>query len=1100
MDQTPSPPSLDELLSHMGWVRNLARGLVREEDAEDLAQETMLRAIQTPPTHSDNLRGWLAMISRNLMRSSNRKEARRAQRFDQNKPQPLEPPKPEELFYRAEMAETVRKLVDRLDDNTRYLILLRFHEERKVDDIASMLGISRRAAQSRLDRAMAKLRESMRRHLGEDYIVACLILATPVGPPLATAVPAGTGAATGGISGSGMAMILQGLMAVAALLIPIYFVAFDSDSLDPIPDSGVNVGQLEAAIATGTQQSGNTRTEVADASSTSDLAKLRLLVQDQNGLPIPEARVAARKSGGSLPNQLWSSKLEISSTLIGETEADGNGYAEIELPAAKKVGVYIGSRYFAVKRLSITTPVSGVTEDEVKVTLLPAGCVLGTISDGQSAPISDAVILLQRASRQSVFDTLSYRHRTVSDEFGGYELPSVPPGDYLLQVAHPQFERHISAPFTVTEEGNQPEFVKDVQLSHGLSITGVLDDSEGKPVAGAAIWVLDPTELPKRNVNISAPRGIAPSGYSGEDGSFQVYGWSQSRGSTILISSAGFLTKVVPNAAIADPLYVTLQRGLSLSIQVESDSQAVPAARVRLTQRIDANNASGKTKTSQENGRASFHGLAPGLYHATVSDQRGYGTTQPFELANNGQVEVLNLEHGAGFELVALDEAGKPLSNIALTLMRIDSLPNMEGDSGSGVTDQASASGKTDSLGRYNIHVRPGIWKIIAKPKGRSQLNVLRELQPNQVLHLEHSFGAVGSLAVTANGPDGTPLQGLRIALRSEEGTIQTNRADVTGRANFLNLEPGVYALFPWTQNVDPNRVPAGAVNITVNAQERAEHQLSHDFVSVPTFKVLRDGRPVKDALINLAPHSPASDSRFDLRNPAHPRTDQDGKWTSQPLRVGLYQVSLRSDENRPEQRWTFDLKSGITEHDLHLQEFTVQGKLILPAGEAGHGLQLQLERQVLASDGSVLESPHSPNMVGLVTANTDKDGNFTFSGVPSGAWQLRLRGQEWAGSSIFDVVDGSVDLGNLTVEQPCKLQLKLSAAAIKEAELGPGSKPQLELVHVSSLLRYQLYPNEEGVVERSDLPSGDYKLLFARRPATLLSLSPAQKTELNLQ
>ncbi len=1100
MDQTPSPPSLDELLSHMGWVRNLARGLVREEDAEDLAQETMLRAIQTPPSHSENLRGWLATISRNLMRSSNRKEARRAQRFDLNKPQPLEPPKPEELFYRAEMAETVRKLVDRLDDNTRYLILLRFHEERKVDDIAMMLGISRRAAQSRLDRAMAKLRESMRLHLGEDYIVACLILATPIGPPIATAVPAGTGAASGGLSGSGISMLLQGLMAVAALLIPIYFVAFGETSANPILDSEEFVGQLEAATASGAQQSEATRTEVADPLAASDLATLRLFVQDQNGRPIPDARIVARKSGGSLPNQLWTSKLEVSSTLISETVADENGNAAIELPAAKKVVVYIGSRYFGVKRLAITTPASGVTEEAVKVTLQPAGCVLGTISDGQSTPISDAVVLLQRANRLDVFDTLSYRHRTVSGEFGEYELPSVPAGDYLLQVAHPQFERLISTPFTVTEEGNKPEFVQDLQLSHGLSITGHLDDSEGKPIAGAAIWVLDPTELPKRNVNVSAPRGIAPSGYSAEDGSFHVYGWSQNRGSTVLISSPGFLAKVVPNADITDPLFVTLQRGLSLSIQVESNSHAVTAARVRLTQRLDANNASSFTRTSQENGRASFHGLAPGLYHATVSDQRGYGTTQPFELSSNGQVEMLKLEHGAGFELVALDEDGMPLPNIALTLMRIDSLPNMEGASGSGVTDQASASGKTDSLGRYSMHVRPGIWKIIAKPKGRSQLNVLRELQPNQVLHLEHSFGAVGSLTVSANGPDGAPLQGLRIALRSEEGSIQTNRADVTGKANFLNLTPGVYSLFPWSQKIDPNSVPVGSASITVNALERAEHKLSHDFVSIATFKVLRDGRPVKDALINLASHNPASESRFDLRNPDHPRTDQDGEWTSPPMRVGLYQVSLRGDENHPEQRWIFDLKSGITEHALHLQEYTVQGKLILPAGAAASGLQLQLERQVLASDGSILESPNRPNKVGLVTASTDKEGNFFFSGVPSGAWQLRLRDQKWTGSSTFDVVDGSVNLGNLTVEQPCKLQLKLSAAAIKEAELGPGSKPQLELVHVSSWLRYQLYPNEEGVVERSDLPSGDYKLLFARRPATLLSLSPAHKTELNLQ
>ena len=47
MTQSITP---EQLLEHVGWLRGLARRLVRDDDlAEDLVQETLLTAVERPP-------------------------------------------------------------------------------------------------------------------------------------------------------------------------------------------------------------------------------------------------------------------------------------------------------------------------------------------------------------------------------------------------------------------------------------------------------------------------------------------------------------------------------------------------------------------------------------------------------------------------------------------------------------------------------------------------------------------------------------------------------------------------------------------------------------------------------------------------------------------------------------------------------------------------------------------------------------------------------------------------------------------------------------------------------------------------------------------
>src|SRR5688500_15383938 len=69
------------LLSHTGWVRDLAQRLVREAtQADDLAQDALLRALERPPSRGESPRGWLAVVLRNLARQATRSDRRRSDR------------------------------------------------------------------------------------------------------------------------------------------------------------------------------------------------------------------------------------------------------------------------------------------------------------------------------------------------------------------------------------------------------------------------------------------------------------------------------------------------------------------------------------------------------------------------------------------------------------------------------------------------------------------------------------------------------------------------------------------------------------------------------------------------------------------------------------------------------------------------------------------------------------------------------------------------------------------------------------------------------------------------------------------------------------
>ncbi|MDB4965528.1 MAG: hypothetical protein JWN44_1217 [Myxococcales bacterium] len=152
--------NLDELLLDTAWVRRVAVALVAESaDADDVAQLTVVAAIERPPADPSEPRRWLLTVARNIARMMGRTTARRARREALVEHEPV--PTPEALVGRAELQSQLARLLTELDEPYRTTVLLRYFEDLAPSDIAERLGIPAGTVRWRLKRGLDQLRSQL---------------------------------------------------------------------------------------------------------------------------------------------------------------------------------------------------------------------------------------------------------------------------------------------------------------------------------------------------------------------------------------------------------------------------------------------------------------------------------------------------------------------------------------------------------------------------------------------------------------------------------------------------------------------------------------------------------------------------------------------------------------------------------------------------------------------------------------------------------------------------------------------------------------------------------------------------------------------------
>jgi RNA polymerase sigma factor (sigma-70 family) len=154
-------PTSEQLLAEMGWVRQLARALIKDAAlADDVAQDTWIVAAEREPDTSQPLRPWLARVVKNLVHTGRRSRARRGERdaafVDERTART-----PAELVEHVELQRAVADEVLALAEPYRSTVLLHFVDGHSSAEIARRLGIPDGTVRRRLKVAIDQLREAL---------------------------------------------------------------------------------------------------------------------------------------------------------------------------------------------------------------------------------------------------------------------------------------------------------------------------------------------------------------------------------------------------------------------------------------------------------------------------------------------------------------------------------------------------------------------------------------------------------------------------------------------------------------------------------------------------------------------------------------------------------------------------------------------------------------------------------------------------------------------------------------------------------------------------------------------------------------------------
>ena len=205
-----------EILEHTEALRRLAHVLVRDASrADDALQETLLRALQSPPRQAATTRPWLKQVMRNVVRKEHRRDTRRVAR-ELATPERASPEPPDKALVRVEQARVLVDAVFGLSAAGREVVELRFFEGLPPRRIAQRLELPVETVKTRLKRALAELRTRLSAADGPRWPVRYAVAFGMTPATFASSAAAGSLSLIGALS---MSKIKVGVITVALVLI-----------------------------------------------------------------------------------------------------------------------------------------------------------------------------------------------------------------------------------------------------------------------------------------------------------------------------------------------------------------------------------------------------------------------------------------------------------------------------------------------------------------------------------------------------------------------------------------------------------------------------------------------------------------------------------------------------------------------------------------------------------------------------------------------------------------------------------------------------------------------------------------------------------------
>ncbi len=421
----PVPPTVEALLAHTGFVRDLARrALGREDGSDDVAQEAWVAALEHGPQAAPAARAWFGRVVRNHVISQARRQGARRRHLESLRARPPVPT-PDEILAREEARRRLVAALLELDPLYREPLVLRYYEDLPPREVARRLGVPVETVRTRLKRGIRRLRARLDTAFGDrgSWIAGLLPLTRLPRPsptpgasslaavlvPAALAVVAAAGTAALLVTGTGFPRRVERSGTVLAATAG--------------PSRGAAFAVLRGAPpAVGLVSEARPKPPTLRSSWT-------IRIVDEAGSPVEAARVRMAERRGGFTN----------TRDVVRGPADAAGCLEVprrSLPTP-------GGGYPEVSYLLEVRPPEG--RPDLREVLLPswdpqdATLVLprsapvdGSVVDRDGAPVAGARVVVERPRAEIPDETPAAILET--DEEGRFAAPRLPPGRWRVRV------------------------------------------------------------------------------------------------------------------------------------------------------------------------------------------------------------------------------------------------------------------------------------------------------------------------------------------------------------------------------------------------------------------------------------------------------------------------------------------------------------------------------------------------------------------------------------------------------------------------------------------------------------------------------------------
>lgn len=777
-------------------------------------------------------------------------------------------------------------------------------------------------------------------------------------------------------------------------------------------------------------------------------------VLDLDERPVREAAVQLQAVPEGSDPRAWFGPPGDAESHEARTRPDGTW--EVEDLAPGRYGLRVEARGFAPLEVPGIELPPGRDRADLGTVLLEPGAVLeGRVVDDAGTPVADARVDARPTDRRMGArrsPMAGGREPVTSDLDGRFRVEDLVRGQRVEVVVKKSGYAEARVPgVTVPPE---PPLV--IALEAAATLSGVVVDEDGDPVAGASIGIR------AQGGGLGGLGGSFASGNSDEEGRFTVQNVPPGD-LVVTVSARGFQTlektglQVERGQDLEDQRFVLEPGALVAGRVLDASGRPVPEALVQVLQDDSARRLGRFSSASSDaDGNYLLEGVSPGPRSFAAEHGDHVRAVRDLEVVAGENRLDFRLEAGSRVSGRVVDEGGSPVAGAVIGTSRTG------GHLGFGRSDVTS-----DDSGAFELEgLEPGTYTLTARKEGYAGAT-LEDVQvgpaPLSGLELRMERGALVTgrlLGVELNDLANATVMagdagGQRLAAM---GTV-----DYEGRYRVEGLTPG-----DWTLVASLGEGKAAAIERITLEPGQAELYRDIDLGAGYTVsgRVLLGEEPVVGAMVTMMGQEQA---RAGLT-----RTDHRGAFELPGLEGGTYRLLVAGMGGPGSHQQDVEVR-GDQQITIRIPVAPVTGRVTSTTGDLLVGAEVYLDAVDVGETG--FGQP----------VRTGEDGRFRFPSAPEGRYRVRAEMEGHApGEVAVEVRDGlPVDGIEIRLEPSGGLVLQVTTPSgrppfrVRVAGLDPAAAPPPGQP-LRAAFTDQVTLGEGGRVRLGRVPAGTWRLLVA--------------------